>query len=518
MTDYTKDAHALPYPQGVDRVAVAADIQALATKAGIAMTQAESSARVASNNYTDGVARSTRSDLEATLGVEVGKDRERLGTLEGTTVPKALADAKTYADDEVGKDRKWLAELEVKGAVQDSSLIDLDTRAPRDVLTDDILATTTDADGLLTDLTVMAADGQVPQWVIDRWGPRLGVHHTQNDTGILAGFADDQGICTDLVVRESDGQVPDWVIERWANRISAISGVSGSSGVYQRDGQVFLTHAKRDTAGWGSSTLNYAATALAEGAVGIGTTYFNGAFGGLWAEHISARLGSRPALVTFPDNTIPASGEVLVTVSNFPEQRVNFPFLPGRIGGVVGQLSGGVISGYKFTRTGTGAAVTVNPDTPFIADMGVAHRGDTTILNVGKNNLNNGQAGVAQRVIDYTAADIAYLSPLVKRFLVMGHFVNSGTPAASTYRDAIYEVNAAYAARYGPIYIDAQAFVTGPLIWAYTGINPTAEDLAEQAAGNKPPSLSLDGAHLNDVGSAALARFTIEKLQSLGWY
>lgn len=397
-------------------------------------------------------------------------------------------------------------------------VMELDTRAPRDVLTDDILATTTDADGLLTDLTVMAADGQVPQWVIDRWGPRLGVHHTQDDSGILAGFADDQGIYTDLVVRESDGQVPDWVIDRWAARISGISGVVGSSGVYERGGQVFLTHAKRDIAGWGSSTLNYAAPALAAGAQGVGTTYFNGAFGGLWAEHISARLGSKPALVTFPDNTIPASGEVLVTVSNFPEQLVNFPFLPGRIGGVVGQLSGGVVNGYKFTRTGTGAGVAVNPDTPFIADMGAARRGDTTILNVGKNNLNNGQAGVAQRVIDYTAADIAYLSPLVKRALVMGHFVNSGTPAVSAYRDAIYAVNAAYAAKYGPIYVDAQAFVTGPLIWEYTGINPTAEDLAEQAAGNKPPSVSLDGAHLNDAGSAALARFTIEKLQSLGWY
>lgn len=39
MTDYTKDAHALPYPEGVDRVAVAADMQALAAKAGAAITQ-----------------------------------------------------------------------------------------------------------------------------------------------------------------------------------------------------------------------------------------------------------------------------------------------------------------------------------------------------------------------------------------------------------------------------------------------------------------------------------------------
>lgn len=38
MTKYTADAHALPYPEGVDRVAVAADMQALAVKTGIAIT------------------------------------------------------------------------------------------------------------------------------------------------------------------------------------------------------------------------------------------------------------------------------------------------------------------------------------------------------------------------------------------------------------------------------------------------------------------------------------------------
>lgn len=38
MTDYTKDAHALPFPEGGNKVAVHSDIQALATKTGIAVT------------------------------------------------------------------------------------------------------------------------------------------------------------------------------------------------------------------------------------------------------------------------------------------------------------------------------------------------------------------------------------------------------------------------------------------------------------------------------------------------
>lgn len=38
MTDYTKDAHALPYPEGGNQVAVHSDIQALAIKTGMAVT------------------------------------------------------------------------------------------------------------------------------------------------------------------------------------------------------------------------------------------------------------------------------------------------------------------------------------------------------------------------------------------------------------------------------------------------------------------------------------------------
>lgn len=80
MTDYTKDEHALPYPEGGNQVAVHSDIQALATRTGIALTLSESSARVSSNNYTDGVARSTRSDLTAYTDEQVKTIRDQFST------------------------------------------------------------------------------------------------------------------------------------------------------------------------------------------------------------------------------------------------------------------------------------------------------------------------------------------------------------------------------------------------------------------------------------------------------
>lgn len=51
MTDYTKDAHALPYPEGGNQVAVHSDIQALAVKTGMAVTQEGARAQQAAADY-----------------------------------------------------------------------------------------------------------------------------------------------------------------------------------------------------------------------------------------------------------------------------------------------------------------------------------------------------------------------------------------------------------------------------------------------------------------------------------
>lgn len=56
MTKYTVDNHALPYPEGVDKVAVHSDIQALAVKTGIAITQEAARTEQAAKEYTDGSA------------------------------------------------------------------------------------------------------------------------------------------------------------------------------------------------------------------------------------------------------------------------------------------------------------------------------------------------------------------------------------------------------------------------------------------------------------------------------
>lgn len=114
MTKYTADAHALPYPEGVDKVAVHSDIQALATKTGVAISTEGGRAESAAKDYAS---------------AELTKDRTRLGTLETTAIPKALADAKTYADVELAKDRLRLTQTEAAATRQQGSITTLDERS-----------------------------------------------------------------------------------------------------------------------------------------------------------------------------------------------------------------------------------------------------------------------------------------------------------------------------------------------------------------------------------------------------
>lgn len=85
MTKYTADAHALPYPEGVDRVAVAEDLQALAIKAAGAITQEGAQAKA----YTD---------------AESAKDRVRVAAVEtrnqkqDADIRETLRAALAYAD------------------------------------------------------------------------------------------------------------------------------------------------------------------------------------------------------------------------------------------------------------------------------------------------------------------------------------------------------------------------------------------------------------------------------------
>ena len=229
---------------------------------------------------------------------------------------------------------------------------------------------------------------------------------------------------------------------------------------------------------------------------------------------IAARQGAVPAKLTFPSNTIPASGTVTVTVSNVPLDADLKPF-----SGVVSDVAGTLTcdgSVFTFTRTAAGSAKASPAGSEFIPDVGMASRQHTTMLWSGKNSLSG--AGNAPLVIEQTDKQFDFLTPMVKRCLVLGHFVDTGQAKGGTQWTNVNTVNAAHAARYGDLFLDVSAYLCSAQLWVDTGISPTPEDLQAQADGIKPPSISHDAGHMNAAGYTVVSALIRQKLSSLGWY
>jgi erythromycin esterase-like protein len=154
---------------------------------------------------------------------------------------------------------------------------------------------------------------------------------------------------------------------------------------------------------------------------------------------------------------------------------------------------------------------------PFIPIDGPLHRADVTFLNLGKNDIQIGLT--AEDVIKRTDASYDWLSPLVKRVIVMGQFSNVGTPVDSVIAAKLKTINNHCAARYGRQFFNLSAYLSSAQVWADTGITPTSSDLAQQAMGNLAPSLSLDNvAHMNATARAAVAQQLKAMIIGLGWY
>lgn len=273
---------------------------------------------------------------------------------------------------------------------------------------------------------------------------------------------------------------------------------------------------------WGSSSVAGTGATATTNFIGrlsalLGIPAFNGGNGGEMVHHHAARLGAVPAIVTIPDGVIPASGTIAVKVNNFPGTRDDrLRAYEGVLHGVAGTLAytGGSL---KFTRKTAGTAVRIPPRIPFMPSTN-SYKNRFTVLWPGKNTLvEKGLSGV-QEVIEYTRRMDAYTGGLGSRNMILGHVVDSGVASTSEEARAIHAVNAQYAVDYGERFLDAQALFTSRYIWYRTGISPTTADLAAQDAGHKPPSLSHDALHLNEVGYNALAIVAAEQVKALGWF
>lgn len=320
--------------------------------------------------------------------------------------------------------------------------------------------------------------------------------------------------------------------EKWDGQV-VIPGLVGSgkssdlTGTYvdapYSHGAVWLpTRAASRGAIWGSSSARGFTDALT--ALWGSRGFYGGGRGSERSCHILARMNARRAIISFPSNTIPASGSVSVTVPNFERY---YGSNPGQFGGTVAGVAGNLIydgdGTFSWGRSAPGTEVSLSGPTPMESAAGVAQRDSTVILNIGKNDVT--QTLVSGRetsavVRERTRQAFDYLAPLQKRVLVMTHFVDTNVaslPAGTQARTG--QINADIHSDYGSLVLDLNSWILSPAAWTQTGISPTAADLTAQAEGRKPPSLSLDDAHLNTAAYDAFTNNVIApKIASLNWF
>lgn len=263
--------------------------------------------------------------------------------------------------------------------------------------------------------------------------------------------------------------------------------------------------------GWGSSSMEGIGPALEVALDGTGRELRNLGKGGETSHHTAARLGALPPLLTLPDGVLPAAGSVPAR-SVLDLQAVSLRAVAGTVAGVRGVL-GPSAEQVVFTRETPGPPVAVPGPVPFHSLLGPQLAAYDTLLWIGKNDLHHGDS--AEDVVGRTRATAGWLTARGTRVLVLGHFVNTGSPAELQRR--VEATNAALQAEYGDHFLDVNGPLTAPHVWERTGLTATAEDRAEQAAGRKPPSLSADHNHLDMVGYHLVARLVRDRLRVLRW-
>lgn len=182
----------------------------------------------------------------------------------------------------------------------------------------------------------------------------------------------------------------------------------------------------------------------------------------------------------------------------------------GHVAGIPAVVHG-TEEGVFLTRLHPGDPIAVDGD-PFLPLTGASLRGHDAVLWMGKNDLNRGQdaAGVLERI----AVSARYLEQAGARVAVVGQFVNNAAEPAM--RAQVLAVNSGGAERFGPAYLEVQDFLTSHALPEATGIGASTEDLAERRAGAKPPSISTDPGHFDQLGNVAVAGHLLAGLGRLG--
>lgn len=234
-----------------------------------------------------------------------------------------------------------------------------------------------------------------------------------------------------------------------------------------------------------------------------GREVFNAGVSGHTSDQIAARQGGSPALLTFPDNTVPGSGPVtLAAQSTFLVSEEG----PGPITGTVGPLHGtlsyqsGVL---VFSRDSSGSAVAIPAQSPFLPDT-FGREAHINVFWMGQNNFYE-----TSQVLADIANSIGFLT--TQNFIVLSILNAQNEGVGTAPYNAIMQLNAQLARTYPNNYLD----IRQRLVNRY---NPgDAQDRRDYANDTAPQSLRSDNDHLNERGYGIVAQEVAAFINARGW-
>ncbi|KRB61910.1 hypothetical protein ASE04_20600 [Rhizobium sp. Root708] len=365
-----------------------------------------------------------------------------------------------------------------------------------------------EAGSAVTELVLTPGTGEIPAYrpeavLIHRFDETVAGWSSRNQDGHAAPLTVQAG---KLIAANDDGgalrgceleiaPVPQGKTIRVAFDLEFLSGAGQIQiGGLQAAGGSWATTTREGDPTWPISTAGHHELVFTSG---------NAAFGNTNCTAI-AFLASGSLLSWSLDNVLVSSGDddPQVEIAHASIDALNGT---SSIVGTILEASGVITKGSNgqlyFTRTGEGEAIAVAYGSAFTPDDAMALRRDVQWIWAGRNNAADRQV---------VLSDIAAMA-----LAVAGNrcLVGSVLPSAADgpdIRQAIADLNADLAVRYGARYVDLHAALVA-------AANATTGDQADIATGLVPRSLRSDGLHLNDVGYAVVAAAWADATLAMRW-
>lgn len=292
---------------------------------------------------------------------------------------------------------------------------------------------------------------------------------------------------------------------------------SGSKSLKLPNGVVSQTFPDNKVAAFGDSlTAAGWIDTVVEPALGVTCTNLGRA--GYGSTDIAVRQGGITLKLSLKNNQIPASGDTEATVI-YPTDGFS-PYVDTEFGGTINGIDCVLrhdvnTNAWTLTRTSTGSVINIPNSVEFIHAAPKLFENQVQILWMGRNNV--GPSNFHDVVTRNMQGCVERLRPYNKRYVVVSVTNASYEPIGTQNYDAIINLNAAFAEKYGERYFDLRKYLIEKGL-SDAGITPTEADLVAISEDRIPPSIMNDAVHPNEIGYEVVGNAILNFIKNKGWF